>query len=399
MDGYWLDWAGLLLRWLHVVAAIAWIGASFYFVWLDNHLTPPQSPALQAKGVSGELWAIHGGGFYNPQKYRLAPPVLPEKLHWFRWEAYTTWLSGMALLAALYFVRPGYLVDPAVAALPQREAILLALGGMLLGTLLYEAVCRLLAGRGGLQAIVPAGLVGAISFSFSQVFAARAAFLLTGATLACWMAWNVLWVIIPGQRRMVAAMAARQEPAAEDGLRGKQRSVHNNYLALPVVLAMISNHYAFLYQQAQSWLVLCGLMSAGVLIRHFFNRRHHGVSDWRLPAGACLLLALLAWRVAPEPVSAPSPVSEGDAVRVQRVLAERCVSCHAARPTQAGFSSPPAGLRLDDQGAIAANAARIHQQVVLSRTMPLANLTQMTEEERQLIARWFGAQAGAEGGR
>ncbi|MXR37079.1 urate hydroxylase PuuD [Craterilacuibacter sinensis] len=392
MDGYWLDWAGLLLRWLHVVAAIAWIGASFYFVWLDNHLIPPQEPALQAKGVSGELWAVHGGGFYNPQKYRLAPPVLPEKLHWFRWEAYTTWLSGMALLTALYFLRPGYLVDPSVAALAQWQAVMLALGGLLLGTVLYEGVCRVFASKPVVLASLLLGLVGALCFAFAQYFAPRAAFLLTGATLACWMAGNVLWVIIPGQRRMVAAIAAQRQPDVSDGLRGKQRSLHNNYLTLPVLLAMISNHYAFLYQQEQSWLVLWLLMLAGALIRHFFNRRHHGVADWRFPLGACLLLALVAWRVAPQP-AAPVVRAEGvDEVQVQRVLTERCVSCHAAKPTQAGFAAPPAGLRLDDRHAIAANAVRIHQQVVLSRTMPLANLTQMTESERQLISRWFAAQ-------
>ncbi|MGL6070804.1 urate hydroxylase PuuD [Craterilacuibacter sp.] len=392
MDGYWLDWAGLLLRWLHVIAATAWIGASFYFVWLDNHLTPPQEPALQAKGVSGELWAVHGGGFYNPQKYRLAPPVLPEKLHWFRWEAYTTWLSGMALLSTLYFLRPGYLVDPGVAALTQWQATMLALGMMLLGTLLYESVCRMLAGRSVIQALLLILLVGALSFAFAQFFAPRAAFLLTGATLASWMAGNVLWVIIPGQRRMVAAMSAQRQPDAGDGLRGKQRSLHNNYLTLPVLLAMISNHYAFLYQHKQSWLVLWLLMLAGALIRHFFNRRHHGVVDWRFPAGACLLLALVAWRIAPPAVAPQLRVEGVDVVQVQRVLTERCVSCHAAKPTQAGFAAPPAGLRLDDHHAIAANAVRIHQQVVLSRTMPLANLTQMTESERQLISRWFAAQ-------
>ncbi|MBI3145567.1 MAG: urate hydroxylase PuuD, partial [Pseudogulbenkiania sp.] len=275
MAGYLLDWLALLLRWLHFVAGVAWIGASFYFVWLDQHLTPPTDPELQRRGVGGELWAVHGGGFYNPQKYRVAPPALPAKLYWFKWEAYTTWLSGFALLALLYFVRADLmLIDPAVARLSPAQAVSGALLTLAGAWLLYDGLCRSPLGRhdGGLGLIVYLLLV-ALAWGLAQYYAARAVYLLAGAVIGTLMAGNVFFVIIPVQKQLVTALARGEAPDPAPGRRGKQRSLHNNYFTLPVLFIMISPHSAFTYGHRYGWALLAGIGAAGVLIRHFFNLR------------------------------------------------------------------------------------------------------------------------------
>ncbi|OYU79717.1 MAG: hypothetical protein CFE45_28565, partial [Burkholderiales bacterium PBB5] len=274
MDAYLLDWANLLLRWLHVITAIAWVGSSFYFVWLDNHLVPPESEALRRQGVGGELWAVHGGGFYNPQKYLGIPPKLPEHLHWFYWESYSTWLSGFGLFTVLYLWNAGtFLVDKSVFGWSGPVAGAAALAVLAGFWLVYDLICRTLGQRPGgdrLVGALVAGVVTLAAWGVCQLFAGRAAFLLTGAMMATAMSANVFFWIIPGQRQVIASMRAGTPVDPVHGQRGKQRSVHNTYFTLPVLVAMLSNHYGQLYSHPHNWAVLLLLMAAGALIRHFF---------------------------------------------------------------------------------------------------------------------------------
>lgn len=390
MDIYLLDWANLLLRWLHVITVIAWIGASFYFVWLDNHLVKPQADDLKAKGVDGELWAVHGGGFYNPQKYLVAPANLPKDLHWFYWESYWTWMSGFALFVVLYlFNASQMLIDPRVHAWGAPwQAVVAALGFLVVGTAVYDIACQTLGrtkdggiGNDSRVLAVVAVFVVAASWLACQLFAGRAAFLIVGATLATMMTANVAHWIIPGQRKVIAQMRAGQKPDPIHGQRGKQRSVHNTYFGLPVLIAMLSNHYGMLYQHPHNWVVLCVLMAAGVAIRVFFVKRHKGVNSWGSVAVALALLAgLVAW-MAPRPqpaVAAAAPVS---LLQVQAIAAQRCLACHSGEVAQKG-------VRLDSAEALVAHKAQIHQQVAVQRLMPLNNATAMTDEERALMGRW-----------
>ncbi len=397
MDTYWLDWINLLLRWLHVIAAIAWIGSSFYFVFLDSNLTPPQDERLRRDGATGELWAVHGGGFYHPVKYAVAPPTLPPHLHWFYWESYTTWLSGFALFAAVYLWQaPIYLVDARVFDWPSPAwAGGAAVAFLLAFWWLYDGACRLWGHtvhgdrKVGLAA---AALTVLGTWAACQLFPGRAAFLIVGAMLATAMSANVLFWIIPGQRRVVAALRAGQTPDPEHGRRGKQRSVHNTYFTLPVLLAMLSNHYPMLYGHAWNWALLVLLMAAGALIRHFFVARHaHRLGRARHPwpyalAGAALI-AGVAWTARPTPAV---PVAEATPAapsveRLQTIFEQRCVQCH-------GAALASKGIRLDRPEDWTAHAAAIHQQVVVTRQMPLNNATQMTDAERALVAAWFRAQ-------
>ena len=391
MEAYIVDWLNLLVRWLHLIAGIAWIGASFYFVWLDNSLEP--SPAGGNARVFGELWSVHGGGFYHNEKFLLGPEKLPVTLHWFKWEAYTTWLSGMALLAMVYWWGARtYLIDPHVADVSPGMAIALSAGSLVAGWLVYDALCRLVRSELALGAIVYLMLVAA-AFAFQAVFSARAAYVQVGAIIGTIMVGNVFFVIIPGQRRMVDAIRAGRTPEPEPGRRGKQRSVHNNYFTLPVLFIMVSNHFPFTYGHRHGWVVLAVIMAAGVLIRHFFNLRHRGrLAPW-LPVAAGATLTALAVAIAPRAVPTganDAPVRFADA---EKVIAMRCVSCHADKPTHPGFAQPPAGVVLDTPERIKASAARIDQQAVQTRAMPIGNLTQMTEAERALLGRWIAAGA------
>ena len=394
MIPYGLEWLNLLVRWLHVIAGIAWIGASFYFVWLDNTIRPPAAgSALAHKGVSGELWAVHGGGFYNPQKYLVAPAELPRELHWFKWEAYTTWLSGFALLTvAYYFNAQAMMVDKSVADLSSWQAIALGLGSLLVGWTVYDLLCRSKLGQhdlafGGVMFVL---IVGA-SYVLTKLLSGRAAYIHVGAMIGTMMVGNVLMLIIPGQRKMVNAMLAGQVPDAIHGKKAKQRSVHNNYFTLPVIFIMISNHYAMTYRHPHAWLVLAAIMAAGVLIRHFFNLKHRGRIVWAYPVAGVLLLAAVAVAIAPAPVRATAGAADPAAqfARVQSIMGQRCASCHAAHPTQAGFPTAPLGIMLDGPDQIHQHAAQIYQQAVQLKAMPLANLTQMTDEERAVIGAWF----------
>jgi uncharacterized membrane protein len=396
LESYLLDWANLLLRWLHVIVAIAWIGASFYFVWLDNHLLKPEASDLKAKGVNGELWAVHGGGFYNPQKYLVAPPNLPQQLHWFYWESYWTWISGFALFVLLYLVNAdSFLIDKRVhdwtnlGGVP--AAVAAALGFLAAGWLVYDQICRRFGhdrkghiGRDGLVLGLIAGFIAIAAWAATQLFAGRAAFLITGAMIATMMSANVLFWIIPGQKQVIADMRAGRPVDAIHGQRGKQRSVHNTYFTLPVLIAMLSNHYGMLYSHRHNWAVLLLLMLAGALVRTWFVKRHHqqgqGVNAWPLLLVVlALLAALIAWLApAPQPSGATAPSLD----QVQAIVAQRCQICHNAQLAQKGVQLQTAAL-------IEQHAQALYQQAVVQKTMPLNNATGITEDERALLGRWF----------
>jgi uncharacterized membrane protein len=398
MEAHLIEVLGMLLRWLHVIAGIAWVGSSFYFVWLDDSLEPPAPGSdAAAKGVSGELWAVHGGGFYNPQKYAVAPASLPGRLHWFKWEAYTTWLSGTALLALVYWMRAqSMMVDPTVAALTSAQAVGIGIASMAGSWVVYDLLCRSPLGRhDGILAVVVFGLLTLLAWELSRTLGGRAAYIQVGASIGTIMAANVFFLIIPGQRRMVAAMKAGRKPDPADGLRGKQRSVHNNYFTLPVVFLMISNHYAATYGHPQAWAVLALIAAAGVLIRHFFNRRHRGAFAWPYLAVSAALLGMVAVWTAPHIQPLPEVKGPVTLDRVRTIVGQRCVACHSQAPTFPGVTQPPAGVVLASADGIVQNAQRIYQQVVVTRIMPLGNATKITDEERAVIAAWVAAGAPA----
>ena len=397
MDGYFGEWAGLLLRWFHVVAAIAWIGESFYFVMLDNSLKHPAEAAARERGVSGEFWAVHGGGFYNSQKYLVSPPRMPDDLHWSKWKAYATWLSGFALFGALYLSQPEtYLIDAGVAQIGPGFAVLAALAFLGIGWAAYDILCHALARRGRALGVAVGVLVLLWDIAATHLFSGRAAFLIVGASMATIMTANVFFVIIPGQRMMVDALARGETPDPEYGRQGKQRSVHNTYFTLPVVFTMISNHYAMAYSGAYSWAILAMLMLAGALIRQFFVLRHIGRQVWALPvSGAALIVAAMIWLAPPGPGSAPADASAGRApltvADIQPIIARRCVACHSAHPTL--LAAAPQGIMFNTAGQIAANAPRIYMQAVQAKAMPLGNVTGMTDAERREIAAWVSGGA------
>jgi len=391
MEGFIVDWLNLALRWLHVITAIAWIGESFYFVALDNSLKPPVDPVLQKRGVFGELWHVHGGGFYNMQKYMVAPAEMPEDLHWSKWPSYTTWMSGFALFTVLYLYSPStYLIDKNVLDIGPVVAVASALGFLAAGWVVYDTLCRRLGHKDTLLGICVGLYVLAAAWLSCHIFAGRAAYLITGGILATIMSANVFFVIIPGQRKVVDALLKGDQPNPMYGKRGKQRSVHNTYFTLPVVFVMISNHYAMTYTNRYNWAVLAIIMLAGALIRQFFVMRHRGRVLWYLPlTGVALMCAAFAWTM---PRSAPQAVLAAGAAPVslatiQPILNQRCVQCHAAHPTMMG--SAPAGVLLDTPDEIIRNAQRVYQQTVQLKAMPLGNATQMTDAERASVALWF----------
>ncbi len=391
MESYIVDWLNLGARWLHFIAGVAWIGTSLYFVLLDTSLTPPQNPADARRGVFGELWAVHGGGFYHSQKFLTGPKGEPlsTNLHWSKWEAYTTWLSGMALLAIIYWYGAGaYLVDKSVMDLSAPAAIALSAGSLVAGWVVYDLLCRTISHDLALSIVLYALLVAA-AWGYGQVFGGRAAYVHVGALIGTIMVWNVFFHIIPGQKRMVAEIRAGKDPDPRPGIVGKQRSVHNTYFTLPVLFIMISTHYPLTFGHRHAWAVLAVFMLAGALIRQYFVLRHTGRNVVALPAVAAVLLAGLAIALAPaRPAPAPAGAAVGFA-RVASIIAARCAVCHASKPTFAGFQQPPGGLVFDTPEQIKAAAQRIHQQTIATQAMPLGNLTRMTAEERALLGRWL----------
>jgi uncharacterized membrane protein len=396
VESYIVDWLNLGVRWLHFIAGVAWIGASLYFVMLDNSLKPPKHPADGERGVSGELWAVHGGGFYQSQKFVTGPKGEPlaADLHWSKWEAYTTWLSGMALLAIIYWWGANaYLIDRSVMALSASGAIAISAGSIVVGWLVYDTLCKLIKNELVLSIVVYALLVAA-AWGYSQVFGARAAYMHVGALIGTIMVWNVFFQIIPGQKKMVNAIRAGEEPDPLPGIIGKQRSVHNTYFTLPVLFIMISGHYPMTYGHKHGWAVLAVILLAGALVRQYFVLRHLGKNFVALPAVATVLLLGLAVLIAP--ARAPSVTAAAKGVtfaQVQPIIAQRCTVCHAEKPTFPGFQQAPGGLLLDTPERIQAAAQRIHQQTIATPAMPIGNLTKMTDDERSLLARWLAAGA------
>ena len=401
MESYLLDWANLLLRWAHVITAIAWIGSSFYFVFLDSSLTPPVDEDLKRQGVSGELWAVHGGGFYHPVKFAVKPPQMPAHLHWFYWEAYATWLTGFALFTVTYLWNASsYLIDKSRMDWSPGAAVSVALAFLVVFWLLYDAICRLFGARKNGDAIVGAlvlVLVCIASWLACHWFAGRAAFLLVGAMIATAMSANVAHWIIPGQRKMVAAIKAGEPVDPVHGWRGKQRSVHNTYFTLPVLFSMLSNHYSFTYNHPHNWLVLVLMMFAGAAIRQFFVMRHGwklGRNRHPLPyalVGVAVIVAVIVW-LRPVPSTASTAAIAVSATQaagygeVRQVLEQRCYMCH-------GELMQMKNVRLDSPQSLRLHAQAVYQQVVLTRAMPMNNSTGITEAERALIGRWFLAGA------
>jgi uncharacterized membrane protein len=400
MEAYLLDWANLLLRWAHVIVAIAWIGSSFYFVFLDNSLTKPEAPDLKAKGVDGELWAVHGGGFYHPQKYMVAPKQLPKNLHWFYWESYSTWLTGFALFTVMYLYQAGtFLIDKNLHDWTPAAAVVCALGFLVVFWLAYDAVCRLFGQRPGGDRIVGISvtlIVVLASWLACQLFAGRAAFLLVGAMMATAMSANVFFWIIPGQRTVLAQMKAGQPVDPVHGQRAKQRSVHNTYFTLPVLIAMLSNHYGWLTNGPNNWVTLVAVMLAGALIRHSFVARHKALTmgkrvPWEYAVVGTLVLVGVMVALKPAPSSVGTSAAPAQAVTfadVQSVLQQRCVMCHNAQLASKNVA-------LHEPQLITGQAQAIYQQTVVLKAMPMNNATQISDDERLLVKRWF--EAGAPG--
>ncbi len=404
MESYFLDWANLLLRWAHVITAIAWIGSSFYFVFLDSSLTPPEDEDLVKQGVSGELWAVHGGGFYHPVKFAVKPPQLPKHLHWFYWESYSTWLTGFALFTVSYLWSAGtYLIDKSKMDWLPWQAITVALLFLVVFWLLYDLICRHFGQRKHGDRTVGAlvfVLVCVASWLACHWFAGRAAFLLMGAMLATTMSANVAHWIIPGQRKVVAAIKAGEPVEPIHGIRGKQRSVHNTYFTLPVLFAMLSGHYSFTYTHPQNWLVLIAMMTAGAAIRQFFVLRHgyklgRNANPLSYAVVGVALIVLLVIGLAPKPESTQSATGSiaVDAVStstggqigyeiLQPILAQRCYLCHGAQVQMKN-------VRLDSPGQVKLHAQAMYQQVVVSKIMPMNNTTGISEAERMVIKQWF----------
>jgi uncharacterized membrane protein len=385
MDPYLRDVLDLCIRMLHVIAGIAWIGASFYFVRLDLALRPPKAREDADAGVAGEFWGVHGGGLYHSQKYRLAPAEMPEPLHWFKWEAYTTWLSGFGLMILLYYFDADLrLVDPQVAGLEVWQAIVLSLAGIALAWLAYDLLCRTVGERSQTTLVVGGvALVALAAWGAGELFSARAAYLQVGVMLGTIMAANVFFVIIPAHRKLVAAMEEKREPDPVPLLRAKNRSVHNNYLTLPVLFTMLAGHFAFTFGADDAWLVFVAIAVLTALIRVFFNQWHAGRRAWWIPAVAVVGVIALAIWLEPDS-SAPAQAEPVSFAEVQSVIAARCAPCHAG-------AGAPLGIRFETRTQIEAWAGAIEQQAVLTRAMPPGNTTGMTEEERNLLASWIGS--------
>ncbi len=389
MEAYIVDWLNILGRWVHFITGIAWIGSSFYFIWLDNHLDAPQQAADDEKGVGGELWSVHGGSFYHAQKYRVAPRTLPDTLHWFKWEAYTTWITGMFLLILVYWYGAEvYLVDRSVADLTATAAIGIAVLFLVGGWLVYDLLCKTPLGKNdNAFSAVLLVLITLLAYGLCQLFSGRGAYIHFGAVLGTIMVANVFFVIIPGQRRMVDAAALGQPPNPEDGIKAKQRSVHNTYFTLPVLFVMTSNHYAMTFAHEYNWLILVAISLAGALIRVYFVARHKGKTSPVPIVVAGLILLLVAAAIVPRSRAATTETVTLSMIRP--VIESRCTTCHSQNPTHIAFRAAPSGVVLDTDEEIVSEALRIHQQTVVLKAMPIGNLTQISEAERALIDAWY----------
>lgn len=392
MDILFQDWINLILRWAHVITGIAWIGSSFYFVWLDLSLR--KRPGMD-DGVYGEAWMVHGGGFYHVNKWMVAPAKMPDDLHWFKYEAYFTWLTGFALLVTMYYwSAESYLIDPSVMPMTKWDAILTGLISLVAGWFIYDLICKSPIGRKtGTLAIALFIQIMAFAWIYTHVFSGRGAFIHVGALIGTMMAANVFRIIIPNQKKVVASLMAGEKPDPALGLQAKQRSTHNNYLTLPVLAMMISNHYPMTYAHDQAWVVIGLILIVGGLVRHFFNTRNSGGAGkaiaWQLPAAA-VFMAILVVFVSYDP-SAPRSGDVMSSNEAMGIIQTRCAVCHSAHPTEDGFDAAPAGVMFDSLDQVHTNAQRIMAQAVIGKSMPLGNLTEMTDEERAKLGQWIRA--------
>jgi uncharacterized membrane protein len=391
MEAYFQEWLSLLLRWAHFITGVAWIGASFYFNWLENHLERQNAEG----GIAGDLWAVHGGGFYYLQKFRVAPERLPARLHWFMWEAYFTWITGFALLCTLYYWNAGvFMVDSRVADLSGLQAVAIGIASLVLSWLFYDGLCRSpLAKKQALTSLLIFAWFALLSWLLSQFLSGRAAYMHVGAAIGTIMVANVFFVIIPSQKDLVDAVSEQRMPDPAKGKNALARSRHNNYFTLPVLFIMISSHYAATFGHPKNWLVLLVISTIGVGIRHWFNIRHLEKHSKLVLPLSLLLLAALIFALRPGPkLELGKEISFPSTADIMPVLQSRCVNCHAAKPDHPGFATAPLSVILDNEEAVDLQALIIFNAVIIKQSMPLANLTQMSEEERDLIARWYAGQ-------
>jgi len=395
MDPYITEWVNLILRFAHVVTGIAWIGASFYFVWLDNHLEKP--PGWKSdKGIGGDLWAIHGGGFYEIAKYKHAPEKMPDLLHWFKWEAYSTWLTGFVLLSLMFYVGADiYLIDPNIAELSQMQAIAIGLTSIVGGWIVYDVLCRTkLAEHGLLLGIILMALITGLSYVLSETFSARGAFMHVGAVIGTIMAGNVFFTIMPSQRALVASVEKGEPVDPTWGAKAKLRSTHNTYATLPLVFIMISNHYPMIFNHEYNWLVLMVIFVITAAIRQYFVAKHKGTQSPLVLVGAAALSIVLAVAIAPKS-AAPvidetgNEVHTVDLQKVNDIIVSRCASCHSSAPTDDIFKVAQGGVILDDLQQMSRWAPRIQARAVDAKDMPFMNKTKIEDSERNYIALWI----------
>ena len=389
------SWLNLAIRWFHVMAGIMWIGTSFFFIWLDNVLQPE---AAGGKGHVGKAWLFHGGGFYQVEKSLVAPASILNSLHWFKWEAYVTWLSGFALLIVVYWWRADlYMIDPTVAQLNVAQAIGIGLGALVVGWLVYDGLWRWLGERAPKLALgISLVLYVAAAYALTHLLSGRAAFTMSGAMLGTIMAANVAMVIMPNQRKMYAAATAGGEADPRLSYQAKRRSTHNNYLTLPVIFMMISNHFSMTWGHAMNWLILVAMFVVGIGVDHFLNSRdkgNKGVGYVALAAACAVLIAAIVFTAARTPEASTADAATTSApvafASVQGIFATRCVECHSAHPTSKLFPIAPNGMKFDTPSEIKLAAAKIKLMAIDTNAMPLGNLTQMTADERATLATWL----------
>jgi uncharacterized membrane protein len=398
------EWLNFATRWVHVITAITWIGSSFYFIALDLSLRKREGlPA----GVQGDTWQVHGGGFYHMMKYTVAPAQMPEELTWFKWESYATWISGFFLLCVLYYGSSElFLIDRSVAELEPWQAIAIGIGGLVLGWIVYDLLCKSpLGGNDYALYGVLFAFVVAMAWGFTQVFSGRGAFVHTGAIIATIMSANVAMIIIPNQKKVVATLLRGETPDPKFGMQAKQRSMHNNYLTLPVIFLMLSNHYPLAYATKYNWIIIALVLAMGVTIRHFFNSHHAGKGNpWWTWAVTIILFIVAMWlsqagpaeRAAPQALAPEQErlVAHADFPAVRDIVASRCSMCHAAEPVWEGIARPPKEVRLETDREIALHAEQIYVQAARSNAMPPGNLTELTAHEREAIASWYESATG-----
>jgi uncharacterized membrane protein len=395
------EWISQIIRWIHVITAIAWIGSSFYFIHLDLSLKKREG---LPEGVGGEAWQVHGGGFYNMRKYLVAPPELPNELTWFKWESYSTWISGFFLIVWVYYLHADlYTIDPSVQALAPWQAPAIGIGGIVVSWFAYEGLCRSPLGKNGVVLGVALFVyILLAAFAFTQVFNGRAAFLHTGAMIATWMSASVFFIIIPNQEKVVATLLAGGSPDPKLGKEAKLRSTHNNYLTLPVIFLMLSNHYPLAWSSRYAVAIIGLIVIAGAVIRHFFNSQHAGKgSPWWTWALAALCIWAAIWlsiigkpgnaNLAAAPMNATPAAVTASFDEAVLTIQSRCSMCHAAEPVWDGVTTAPKGVRLDTPEEIARHAEVIRVQSVLTHAMPPNNITEMTLDERKAVATWLAA--------